>query len=116
MNFLSKTLSTAGASAPIGFNYVNTNTWKDNSSRLITSNKFTEKIVIRAKMMSILRTTSIFLPKVRTFQNSHELSTPRTELARKLLAHRTKVLASGRKLLTADEINLMVNEGRGNYF
>ncbi len=40
--------------------------------------------------------------------------TPRTEIGRKLLEHRRKSLARGMKLLTADEINAMVNSGRGN--
>ena len=40
---------------------------------------------------------------------------PRTEIGRKLLELRRKILASGVKLLTADEINLMVKEGRGDF-
>lgn len=46
---------------------------------------------------------------------SNEFPYPRTELGRKLLEHRRKALARGIKLLTADEINLMVNEERGNF-
>jgi hypothetical protein len=39
---------------------------------------------------------------------------PRTELGRKLLALRKKAISKGMHLLSIDEVNLLVNESRGN--
>lgn len=51
--------------------------------------------------------------KARNYTVTDLFPMPKTELGRKLLAHRKLALARGIKLLTADDINLIVAEGRG---
>jgi hypothetical protein len=43
------------------------------------------------------------------------IAKPRTELGRKLLEYRKAALAKGVRMLSADEIDVMVNEGRGSF-
>ncbi len=57
--------------------------------------------------------TNYLLKKPRGQINLTNITTPRTELGRKLLAHRQAALAKGMKLLSEDEINSMIEEIRG---
>lgn len=58
-------------------------------------------------------TNSLFLVKNLVDANSGNTPIPRTELGRKLLEFRKKALENGMYLLSADEINLQINEARG---
>lgn len=76
---------------------------------------FTEKTKITGELVNTINTSRHFSVKSRTFAIADGFPTPRTEIGRKLLEHRRKALARGMTLLTADEINLMVKEGRGEF-
>lgn len=82
----------------------NSNTLAD----FAVSVKTTGKLVKTTGMASYLTTVG------STAAVSDALPTPRTEIGRKLLERRRKALASGMELLTADEINSIVNNGRGS--
>ena len=70
--------------------------------------KTTDKLVKTTGAASYLTTVG------NTAAVSDVLPAPRTEMGRKLLERRRKALASGMELLTADEINAIVNNGRGS--
>lgn len=76
---------------------------------------FTVKTKITGKLINTANTSRNFLVKPLTFAIADGFPIPRTEIGRKLLEHRRKALARGMSLLTANEINLMVKEGRGDF-
>ncbi|MDP1855115.1 MAG: hypothetical protein Q8K74_03565 [Candidatus Nitrotoga sp.] len=84
-------------------------------SKFDTQTNFMVSAIITGKLEKINSVSRELSIVDSTGAISNEFPYPRTELGRKLLEHRRNALARGMKLLTADEINLMVNEERGNF-
>lgn len=102
-------------SALMGSPCVSANTLATESVFATTSTNFSVKIEIKGAFVYTTNTSRRFLMNSNVTAIADGLPTPRTEIGRKLLEHRKKALARGMTLLTADEINLMVKEGRGDF-
>lgn len=102
-------------SALMGSPCVSANTLATESVFATTPTKYSVKIVSKGELVYTTNTSRHLLINSDATVIDVSLPTPRTEIGRKLLEHRKKALARGMTLLTADEINLMVKEGRGDF-
>lgn len=109
---ISKAISVA---ALISSPYAIANTRTEDIARFNTLAEVTVKTKTSAKLLNRAKISGTFLVNSRTFSVADDFPKPKTEIGRKLLEHRRKALARGMTLLTANEINLMVKEGRGDF-